>query len=70
MQVTALEVFEHSWLANRSLLLPLCCPALSAHTVYLDDCNFHECANLESFDIDRTISLVRGLLGGSIMLAG
>lgn len=28
------------------------------HSVYLDDCNFHECANLESFDIDRTISLV------------
>lgn len=28
------------------------------HAVFLDDCNFHECANLESFDIDRTISLV------------
>mmetsp|Transcript_5129 Transcript_5129/g.11158 ORF Transcript_5129/g.11158 Transcript_5129/m.11158 type:complete len:447 (+) Transcript_5129:390-1730(+) len=28
------------------------------HSVYLDDCNFHECANLESFDVDRTISLV------------
>ncbi|MEW5310417.1 MAG: hypothetical protein WDW38_002216 [Sanguina aurantia] len=28
------------------------------HSVILDDCNFHECANLESFDIDRTISLV------------
>ena len=25
----------------------------------MDDCNFHECANLESFDVDRTISLVR-----------
>mmetsp|Transcript_12303 Transcript_12303/g.36092 ORF Transcript_12303/g.36092 Transcript_12303/m.36092 type:complete len:445 (-) Transcript_12303:237-1571(-) len=30
----------------------------SGHTVFLDDCNFHECANLESFDIDRTITLV------------
>lgn len=30
----------------------------TGHSVYLDDCNFHECANLESFDIDRTISLV------------
>ncbi|KAG2499617.1 hypothetical protein HYH03_002556 [Edaphochlamys debaryana] len=28
------------------------------HTVVLDDCNFHEVANLDSFDVDRTISLV------------
>lgn len=28
------------------------------HSVVLDDCNFHEVANLESFDVDRTISLV------------
>eukprot|EP00201_Polytomella_parva_P010084 CAMPEP_0175072456 /NCGR_PEP_ID=MMETSP0052_2-20121109/19924_1 /TAXON_ID=51329 ORGANISM="Polytomella parva, Strain SAG 63-3" /NCGR_SAMPLE_ID=MMETSP0052_2 /ASSEMBLY_ACC=CAM_ASM_000194 /LENGTH=431 /DNA_ID=CAMNT_0016339971 /DNA_START=54 /DNA_END=1346 /DNA_ORIENTATION=+ len=28
------------------------------HSVILDDCNFHEVANLESFDLDRTISLV------------
>ncbi|GLC41360.1 hypothetical protein PLESTB_001020500 [Pleodorina starrii] len=26
--------------------------------VVLDDCNFHEVANLDSFDVDRTISLV------------
>ena len=30
----------------------------------MDDCNFHECANLESFDVDRTISLVRRGRGG------
>ncbi|PNW87410.1 hypothetical protein CHLRE_02g146600v5 [Chlamydomonas reinhardtii] len=28
------------------------------HMVVLDDCNFHEVANLDSFDVDRTISLV------------
>jgi hypothetical protein len=34
-------------------------PALAGHSVFLDDCNFHECANLESFDVDRSITLVR-----------
>uniref|UniRef100_A0A7S3QPE7 MHD domain-containing protein n=1 Tax=Dunaliella tertiolecta TaxID=3047 RepID=A0A7S3QPE7_DUNTE len=29
----------------------------SGALVYLDDCQFHEVANLDSFDIDRTISL-------------
>ncbi|GIL81260.1 hypothetical protein Vretimale_1180 [Volvox reticuliferus] len=28
------------------------------HMVVLDDCNFHEVANLDNFDVDRTISLV------------
>ena len=31
----------------------------TGHSVYLDDCNFHECGNLENFDVDRTITLVR-----------
>ena len=30
----------------------------SSHVVFLDDCSFHECANLDHFDVDRTISLV------------
>ncbi|GFR48289.1 hypothetical protein Agub_g10061, partial [Astrephomene gubernaculifera] len=30
----------------------------NGHMVVLDDCNFHEVANLDSFDVDRTISLV------------
>lgn len=28
--------------------------------VILDDCNFHESVHLDSFDVDRTLSLVSG----------
>lgn len=30
----------------------------AGNSVYLDDCSFHECANLEAFDSDRSITLV------------
>lgn len=29
--------------------------------VILDDCNFHESVHLDSFDVDRTLSLVSGI---------
>lgn len=31
---------------------------VGSHAVLLDDCSFHECANLEGFETERTISLV------------
>ena len=31
---------------------------VSSHAVHFDDCSFHECANLEGFETERTISLV------------
>lgn len=31
-------------------------------TVILDDCNFHESVRLDSFDVDRTLSLVSEIL--------
>jgi len=30
--------------------------------VILDDCNFHESVHLDSFDIDRTLTLVSSLI--------
>lgn len=30
--------------------------------VILDDCNFHESVRLDSFDVDRTLSLVSEIL--------
>lgn len=30
--------------------------------VILDDCNFHESVHLDSFDVDRTLTLVSNLL--------
>lgn len=29
--------------------------------VVLDDCNFHESVQLDSFDVDRTLTLVSGI---------
>lgn len=34
----------------------------SGGAVILDDCNFHESVRLDSFDVDRTLTLVRVLL--------
>lgn len=30
--------------------------------VILDDCNFHESVHLESFDVDRTLTLVKKII--------
>eukprot|EP00955_Chlamydomonas_euryale_P110867 366026-Chlamydomonas_euryale.AAC.14 len=54
-----LQAIPAHWNALQATKPPTTPPfASTGHTVFLDDCNFHECANLESFDIDRTITLV------------
>lgn len=35
--------------------------SFGAGTVTLDDCNFHESVRLESFDIDRTLTMVSAI---------